>query len=655
LAVDFKIHGAPGSAEHDAALTLAEIFKREVSSSATGHVDFCPNLKIVGQKNKDIDLLVVGRLHDATLKVELEQDGRSVQRELVVESFAFVIEVKDHDVSRASLSGNRILVSYEGHLHDATQQASDEMYSLLNFLKPRLGDFSPPYMCNFVWMRNIPMETLRNLGQRHFMGGGNTLPTDFSLCFLFRIACGHQRTIDLGNRLIFSGFGRDGLAAKIDQKVVELVAADAPIPSELTRRRVERLNSRILAGDDELKKAMGSQLVVFAGRAGTGKTVRMLRAACELASEQNRRCLFLAFNRALVQDLRRLLFLAEIPDAPDHCVSVLTIHEFVRSVASALGLIEDGAHLLGQDDYSAKCAEITACVRGGAITPEDLQKLAIRSPETLSWDYVFVDEAQDCADFEKELLFALFDYRKISIADGVDQFLRGIRPCEWARNVYVTRRTEARSLRQKRNLASFANTYAEDAALRWSVDPVETMTGGNIILCRELYPFEVFKQVRNDALTAGNDAYDIMFLVPPALVQGPKGFGDIQKFEQQGFLTWDGTNKDLLRLGPADTSQHRLLQYASCRGLEAWTVVCIGFDEYIRHTAKFLPEETDALEPQLASPQERLARAAGLRLLIPLTRAIDTLVITCCDWHSPEALGLRQLGSRIPDIVTIRD
>lgn len=653
MAVEIKVHGVSGSPEYDAAETLARIFERDLAKTVCGRVDLCPNLKLVGQKNKDVDLLVVGRLQNARMNVEIEDEGAFVSRDLVVQSFAFVIEVKDHDLKQTQLSGNRIFVAYDGRLHDATQQAYDEMYSLLNFLKSRLGDGQAPWMCNFVWLRNISIDVLRNIGNRSLFNGGNTLPTDFSLSFLFRLACGQQRPYVLGVNRFFNSFGKDSLENNTDQRIVQLVAAQVSIPSELTRRRVERLNSRILAGDDELKRAIGTKLVVFAGRAGTGKTIRMLRAARELASEHNRRCLFLAYNRALVQDLRRLLFIADVPDAPERCIRILTIHEFVGSVASALGLSRKDNDLLDLDNYLAICQEITQYVRCGALTEADLQGLAKQSPDILCWDHVFIDEAQDCANEEKELLFALFNYQKISIADGVDQYLRGIRPCDWAKNVFVMKRTEERALRQKRNLACFTNNYADSISLPWSLDPVHTMTGGHVYISKSRYPFDLMKKLRRETLDAGNDAYDLMFLMPPSLVHKNSGFIDLVQFEENGFSVWDGTNRDLLRYSPAEISQHRMLQYASCRGLEAWAVVCFAFDDYLRHIARFAPEEVGDLAVSMSSDKEKIARCVGLRAIIPLTRAIDTLIITISDWNSPEAVILRNLADRSKDWCTL--
>ena len=76
-----------------------------------------------------------------------------------------------------------------------------------------------------------------------------------------------------------------------------------------------------------------------------------------------------------------------------------------------------------------------------------------------------------------------------------------------------------------------------------------------------------------------------------------------------------------------DLDSHRLLQYESCRGLEGWTVVNLDFDEFVRYKMEtFVEKET--FELALESFEEKRDRSVYLWALIPLTRAIDTLVIT---------------------------
>ena len=106
---------------------------------------------------------------------------------------------------------------------------------------------------------------------------------------------------------------------------------------------------------------------------------------------------------------------------------------------------------------------------------------------------------------------------------------------------------------------------------------------------------------------------------------------------------WDGTNKELRRDYPVKVDQHRLIQYESCRGLEGWTVVCIEIDELVKYLSNKYKADTDNLELELESPEEKKNRYIYMWSLIPLTRAIDTLVITIKDKNSDIAKKLYEL------------
>ena len=93
MPIELKVHGTGGSAEHDAAVTLAEFFRESLPESAVGRIDLCPNLKLPGQKRKDIDLLVVGVVQGVAPPVEIELEGVFREFPLNISSFAFVVEV----------------------------------------------------------------------------------------------------------------------------------------------------------------------------------------------------------------------------------------------------------------------------------------------------------------------------------------------------------------------------------------------------------------------------------------------------------------------------------------------------------------------------------------------------------------------------------
>ena len=86
----------------------------------------------------------------------------------------------------------------------------------------------------------------------------------------------------------------------------------------------------------------------------------------------------------------------------------------------------------------------------------------------------------------------------------------------------------------------------------------------------------------------------------------------------------NGEDKDVRDTFPTTHGEHRIVKYHSCRGLEGWTVVCLGLDKFYEdRLEKGLRTESRLLE----SPEEHARRYAAAWTLIPLTRAIHYLVV----------------------------
>ena len=153
---------------------------------------------------------------------------------------------------------------------------------------------------------------------------------------------------------------------------------------------------------------------------------------------------------------------------------------------------------------------------------------------------------------------------------------------------------------------------------------------------------------------AGNIAYDMLYLVPHALVKrncGDHSFALKTKFEQNGIFIWDGTatnNRDGYSI---DAEEVRLLQYDSARGLEGWTVVCVDFDVFLdEKSVEYQDGSVNTL--MLESPNERKKKYLYNWAMIPLTRAIDTIVITVKDPTSETARLLKEISEEHPDFVS---
>jgi hypothetical protein len=131
----------------------------------------------------------------------------------------------------------------------------------------------------------------------------------------------------------------------------------------------------------------------------------------------------------------------------------------------------------------------------------------------------------------------------------------------------------------------------------------------------------------------GNEAVGMLFCVPPAIVEpevaghGPRSVPAVV-FAGWGFRTWDGAVPSVRESYPTAIDQLRIVQYESCRGLEGWTVVNLAFDRFYDHKLK---EGETLLRGRsaegMASSALLAQRFAARWLTIPLTRAMDTLVI----------------------------
>lgn len=640
MPVKIRVVGPDDNHEHQYALELKAIFEKGLPDSAAGDVCIVNSVQLFGQSTRDIDIVVFGALDGGVFEVVTktrESPSASRKRRIRLKSFCFTVEVKEHDAHAVEMRGTSVLVKYgNGKVRDATAQSEDQKYSLLNYIRAIIPE-TGAWICNFLWMRNLSMSSVASMtkGRPH-----NILPATFSLPLLVELACLQSPPVEGRNGdccHISSLYKRPhGTARNAFQALESLFTVSRQPPGRMTRMNVERIVGEKLELPDELVAAIGKRLVVVSGRAGTGKTVKMLNIGCQLASSGAKRCLFLTYNRALVNDIRRTLYFANVPtDFDDGCVEIMTVHEFVRKLGIALGVVTSTDYSPG--DHLQLCSQISDYIDAEAITNDDIIALMRERQELACWDHVFVDEAQDFAEQEKALLFSFFGYRKLIIADGVDQFVRGSK-ASWSKNIYMTKCTEKRCLRQKRNIATFVNDYANAMQLKWHLDILPELLGGKVIVSDRLLPFEVFRENRERCYEQGNKAFEMLFLTPPDFVQksdGRKYFSLLPEFSEQGFSLWDGTRTDMDARYLSPIAEHRLLQYESCRGLEGWCVVCLGFDRLIEHRAAVFAREDEDLASRFGlvamDSDEAKRQFVALWSLIPLTRAIDTLIITLSD------------------------
>src|SRR5690606_18197530 len=162
---------------------------------------------------------------------------------------------------------------------------------------------------------------------------------------------------------------------------------------DLTRKKIEHITKEILK-DQKYAQAIGEKLVVISGRAGTGKTIKLLTIACNLAENEGARSLILTYNHALVSDIKRTLALAEIPDDVDkYSVNITTLHKFIYELVLGFGLVsnplnpEEEAKYIPDfiSKYQGYLQELIDCIENGLIQEKEIQELMRSKHEKVAW------------------------------------------------------------------------------------------------------------------------------------------------------------------------------------------------------------------------------------------------------------------------------
>lgn len=175
----------------------------------------------------------------------------------------------------------------------------------------------------------------------------NYLPNKFTFPFILQLACIQQPPYNPkdkdGNLKGYCSYSALRKNESFDysqmESVFEIFEKVKVGTGQLTRKKIEQITSKIL-GEQQYAKAIGEKLIVISGRAGTGKTIKLLKIACDLAINIGARSLILTYNHALVSDIKRTLALAEIPDGVDtYTVNITTLHKFIYELIIGFGLV----------------------------------------------------------------------------------------------------------------------------------------------------------------------------------------------------------------------------------------------------------------------------------------------------------------------------
>lgn len=639
--------------EYLAASRLKRIIDTSIPDRVLGEIVLYPSATLFGQDVKDVDIMMIGHLMNYQLMLKFKHDDGFINDAVLIENFCTTIEVKSHNAAGIMREGTNWKVKYTNGWHNVTRQSNAQKMSAKSFFENSLG--KSPYITNLIWFTEVTNNELSYvLHVAEDEIPSNVLPGFFEFSELAQLLV-YQRV----PRLRFEkyrfecGFGSNDIDAY--EKPLALFTKAKKGMGELTRRKIELITQRTLKDSNILIEK--GKFNILRGKAGTGKTIEIIREAIKLIEEKDTRVQILTYNVALVADIKRLFALADLPDIFEpKCVTVNTMQAFFYGVINHC-LYEgrlSGEEFLSR--YQELLEEVIFFMKTNDTAKNMIRKLCSDNPQ-LNWEYVFIDEAQDWSDKERNLILLLYDKNHILIADGGQQFVREIFPCDWT---IVDERKSIRlktCLRQKNNLIKFINDYSSRYNTGMGkIISCNHMQGGRVIILKEHNRIlEIANRALEEQKKAHNIAYDMMVLVTAEMVErgDEKHFRYLKEFEQRGIIVWDGTNADNRRKYAVNPDEVRLLQYESSRGLEGWTVFCLDFDVFLRNKAQQYIPKDNYNTLFLESAEEQRSKYLLNWALIPMTRAIDTLIICLNDIESAESTRIMEVAEKHPDYVEI--
>ncbi len=321
--------------------------------------------------------------------------------------------------------------------------------------------------------------------------------------------------------------------------------------------------------------------------------------------------------------------------------------------------------------------------------PTGYKEYVNRSKGGFSRGTLFIDEGQDCHPLERDIFLELHQRHDIIVATGgKEQLIRHQQECPWhidnngKKLQFFELKKGEKSLRMKEEIINLCNFIADRFNIKIKLEPHHHNDKGNIIIdinrLNNYSIIKIFSKLRNNELKFGLSKYEnIMFLLE---AENQTLFNN-KSIEKQITITSDDniheSNKEykecildrlLAEAGELDKDnffmhnmmsslqqkerdnisqeellnddnyeteednypsqdKYRILFYESCRGLEAWSVVCFGIDAFFQRkkeediAAEFLSDDIFLTE------EERRTKYAATWVLMALTRAMDTLYL----------------------------
>jgi hypothetical protein len=618
-------------------LAIADRLRRMIETAWPGSEDE-PRDRIdimVGVRvGMDIDILVIVDLHaPRDLMPQRRRTGTpgsagSVQHAIIA------IEVKQLDVRSFARIGTQLFPIYDGKREprSAGVQATDGGLGMRRFIAQQQAEI--PYVYSLAWLTEVDDAALTDI-EPNYVGADATWP-------LMIDACAQQSAQILAPMAPMLARMLPGVRERLLNRRLQ-TKRDAARVDWLAKKESSPTIERLLT-------VVGKRQVQLVGRGGSGKTTTLALLAIRLAA-LGERVLILTFHRTLRSDIAHLIgAMANRAGVPMDRIGVDTTMNFLLAAITDLGgsvpLRADGTDV-DWTRLDASLDEVRALLIGGPDDADgDIARLRAADAHRFAWDHVFVDEAQDLHDQERDFLRALYGHRRLVLSDGLDQLVRRRVSCNLVAGVPANERERISldsSLRMLRNVAVFAEAVAGAIGFdAWHLTPHELLPGGRVVIVvGDPVTPEFLRAVVDSAAADRADAADCLICVPAksSSTGDPCREKILAAAASAGIPIWDGTDQRNRDASHIESSALRVVRYDSCRGLEGWITVALDLDALVAQKRQYPNNHP-------GDPEVDVEAAALRWMMIPITRAVHTLVISLRDAESPVTGILRDAVER---------
>ena len=289
---------------------------------------------------------------------------------------------------------------------------------------------------------------------------------------------------------------------------------------------------------------------------------------------------------------------------------------------------------------------------------------------------LFIDEAQDCHRYEKEILISIYGSNNIVVANGgKEQLIRHVELCNWevSKSIKLDFKnyfTRNKSYRVKKTVVDFCNFLANKFQIDLNLEPLESEDEGELLFDfrkqnSDAEIINIFNHLNTKSEVNGCTPYESLLVLLESNSQRSglnehteqsietatiNEYGNIEDssnlkrgrwkyispLEKESFMFWDGTVEDKFHLIVPSSFESRVIYYESCRGLESWTVACFALDKFFEQKRQDPNAEKYLMDDLFLSQnnEQRKSMYAATWALMAITRVIDTLYVQIDDENS---------------------